>query len=158
MVSEMAARGDPALGFDGFVGAVEPTLRRALAGHLATADVPDALGEAFAYAWQHWADVSALENPAGYLFRVAQSRTRRRREGYPPSPDPGRLPQVEPRLASAMRALPAQQRSVVWLVHGCGWSYAETAEALGVSASAVGTHLSRGMARLRKELGVDDEP
>lgn len=145
------------LSFDRFVAAVEPGLRRALAGHLASSEVPDALGEAFAYAWQHWADVCTLDNPAGYLFRVAQSRSRRRREGFLPAPDPGRLPHVEPGLAAAMRALPVKQRSVVWLVHGCRWSYAETAEALDISASAVGTHLSRAMTRLRSELGVCHE-
>lgn len=143
--------------FGEFVAAVEPTLRRAFAGHLPTASVGDALGEAFAYAWQHWEDVSRAVNPAGLLFRVGQSRLRRRREGFPAAPDPGRLPHVEPGLGAAMRALPQRQRSVVWLVHGCGWSHVEVAEALGISASAVATHLTRGIDRLRMELGVGDE-
>ena len=141
--------------FDDFVRAVEPGLRRALAGHLPATAVSDALGEAFAYAWEHWDQVQMLDNPGGYLFRVAQSRSRSRLEGFLEPPDPSRLPQVEPRLASAMRSLSNMQRSAIWLVHGCDWTYAETGEALGISASAVGTHLSRGMARLRIDLGVN---
>ncbi|MFN0027632.1 MAG: RNA polymerase sigma factor [Acidimicrobiales bacterium] len=142
--------------FDGFVETIEPGLRRALAGHLPIDEVPDALNEAFTYAWEHWHDVQQLENPGGYLFRVAQSRLRRRRPGYLAPDDPERPAHVEPGLVPAMRSLPIQQRSVVWLVHGCGWSYGEVAVALGITASTVGTHLTRGMARLRAELGVDD--
>jgi DNA-directed RNA polymerase specialized sigma24 family protein len=140
--------------FDQFVGRVEPGLRRALAGHRPIDEVPDALAEAFAYAWQHWDQVALMESPGGFLFRVAQSRSRPRRAGALPGPDPGRLPDVEPKLGPALRALPPRQRSVVWLVHACGWSYADTAEALGISRSAVGTHLERALARLRADLGV----
>jgi DNA-directed RNA polymerase specialized sigma24 family protein len=42
----------------------------------------------------------------------------------------------------------------VWLVHGCQWTYGEVAEAMGLGASTVGTHVSRGMARLRERLEV----
>lgn len=140
--------------FEAFVVGVEPGLRRALTGHLPLDVVPDALAEAFAYAWQHWEDVQMLSNPAGYLFRVAQSRSRQRLHGVLPDPGPTTLPSFEPQLAEAMRNLPSQQRSAVWLVHACGWTYAETAEAMGISASAVGTHLSRGLSRLREHLGV----
>ena len=151
----MVAQCEPESSFRSFVEEVEPGLRRALVGHTSTGDVQDALGEAFAYAWQHWSEVRALDNPAGYLFRVAQSSTRRRRQGFPPAPDYVTLPDMEPRLWPAMRRLSRQQRSVTWLVHGCGWSYGETAEALGMSASTVGTHLSRAMEKLRAELGAE---
>jgi RNA polymerase sigma-70 factor (ECF subfamily) len=140
--------------FEEFVVAVEPRLRRALVGHLAPSSVPDAVAEALAYAWEHWDRMKQLENATGYLFRVAQSRSRQRRTGLLPGPDPSRLPNVEPGLGPALRSLPEQQRSVVWLVHACGWTYAETAEALGISASAVGTHVGRAMNRLRTSLGV----
>ena len=48
----------------------------------------------------------------------------------------------------------ARQRSVVWLIHGCGWSHGETAEALGITATAVSTHLARAVARLPEVLDV----
>jgi RNA polymerase sigma-70 factor (ECF subfamily) len=129
-------------------------LRRALAGHLPIDEVADAVGEALGYAWQHWDRVRFMENPAGYLFRVGQSRSRRRRWALLPSAPPHDLPAVEPGLVDALRNLSAMQRSCVWLVHACGWSYSETATALGVSASAVGTHVSRALPRLRAALGV----
>jgi DNA-directed RNA polymerase specialized sigma24 family protein len=61
---------------------------------------------------------------------------------------------VEPPLVDAMRSLSSQQRSVAWLVHGCGWRYGEVSVALDISVSAVGTHLARAMTRLREQLGV----
>lgn len=141
-------------GFDEFVRQTEPRLLRALAGHVATDGVRDAAAEAYAHAWEHWERVQAMENPMGYVFRVAQSRSRRRLTGRLPAPDASRAPEVEPGLVSAMRSLPTQQRSAVWLVHGCGFTYGETAEALGISASAVGTHVSRALLALRSTLGV----
>ncbi len=60
-----------------FVREVEPGLRRALTGHLRADQVPDALAEAFAYVWQHRERVMTMENPTGYLYRVAQSKSRR---------------------------------------------------------------------------------
>jgi RNA polymerase sigma factor (sigma-70 family) len=140
--------------FEEFVSRVEPGLRRALAGHLPLQRVPDALSEAFAFAWERWDSVRAMANPGGYLFRVAQSRSRTRQQGLTEPAAPAESPAVEPALAMAMRSLSSQQRSVVWLVHGCGWSYREAAEALDISPTAVGTHLGRALARLREQLGV----
>jgi RNA polymerase sigma-70 factor (ECF subfamily) len=137
-----------------FVARVEPGLRRALAGHLPMGAVPDAVAEAFAYAWEHWDRVAVLDNPAGYLFRVAQSRSRSRRHGHLPLPAVVGDVSVEPGLVQAMRSLPSRQRSAVWLVHACGWSYAEAAEALAVSTSSIGTHVARGLAQLRSRMGV----
>jgi DNA-directed RNA polymerase specialized sigma24 family protein len=143
--------------FDAFVRDVEPRLRRALLGSLAPGVVSDAVGEALAYAWQHWEEVRLVLNPGGFLFRVAQSRSRQRREGFLPGPEPSRLPDVEPELGVSMRSLPQQQRMAVWLVVACGWTYAEAAEAMSVSASSIGTHVARGLARLRQELGVGQD-
>jgi RNA polymerase sigma-70 factor (ECF subfamily) len=140
--------------FTAFVARHEPALRRALAGHLPIGEVSDAVAEALGYAWQHWDRVRYMENPAGYLFRVGQSRSRRRKSALLPSTPAADAPRVEPALVAALRDLPTMQRSCVWLVHACGWSYSEAATALGVSASAVGTHVSRALPRLRASLGV----
>jgi DNA-directed RNA polymerase specialized sigma24 family protein len=64
------------------------------------------------------------------------------------------LPDVEPDLVPALLALPLTQRTAVWLVHACGWRYAEVAEAMETSASMVGNHVNRGMSALRARLGV----
>jgi DNA-directed RNA polymerase specialized sigma24 family protein len=142
-------------GFEAFVRAVEPRLRRAYIGCRGVDVAQEAVAEALAYAWEHWIDVQALDNPAGYLFRVGQSRTRRRSEPRLPSPESLRIPDVEPALIPALLALPERQRSAVWLVHACGWTYAEAADALGISASAIGTHVGRALDRLRRSLEVE---
>ena len=59
--------------FEAFVLAVGPRLRRALLGVVGVNRVDDAVSEAFAYAYEHWDRLAEMSNPAGYLFRVAQS-------------------------------------------------------------------------------------
>jgi DNA-directed RNA polymerase specialized sigma24 family protein len=141
-------------GFEAFVEEARPRLARAFGGCRGD-DAPDAVAEALAYAWEHWEEIAAMDNPLGYLFRVGQSRTRlrRRARGLPPPADVG-VPEVEPALVPALLALPERQRTAVWLVHACEWRYAEVAEALGTSVSMVGNHVSRGVAALRKALEV----
>ena len=147
---------DGALDFETFVTAARPRLLRGLAACRGT-DAPDAVGEALAHAWEHWEDVRLMANPIGYLYRVGQSRTRARRT--PPNlPTPTALgiPEVEPGLVEALRSLPETQRTAVWLVHACEWRYAEVAEAMGTTTSMVGNHVTRALARLRREMEVSD--
>jgi RNA polymerase sigma-70 factor (ECF subfamily) len=139
--------------FTTFAADVEPRLRRALAGARARDEVPDAVAEALAYAWEHWDRISAMGNPRGYLYRVALSRSRQRKSVDLPPPASLGLPEVEPRLVPALLALSESQRTAVWLTKACGWTYAEAAEAMGISASAVGTHVSRGLESLRADIG-----
>jgi DNA-directed RNA polymerase specialized sigma24 family protein len=140
--------------FEGFVRRVEPGLRRALTGHLVADQVPDALAEAFAYAWQHRERVMAMDNASGYLYRVAQSKSRLRKQGYLTWPSDHQLPDIEPGLDGALGSLSPAQLKAVWLVHGCGWSYAEAATALDISTSTVGSHVTRALQHLRERLGV----
>ena len=104
---------------------IDPQLRRALSGHLPAQEVADAIAESFAYAWEHWARVQMMENPAGYLYRVAQSKARARKQGFLPWPSDSSMPDYEPGLAPALDELSPSQQRAVWLVHGCGWTYAE---------------------------------
>jgi RNA polymerase sigma factor (sigma-70 family) len=140
--------------FTAFVQDAEPRLRRALVALRGVDDGRDAVAEALAWAYEHWDRVERMENPVGYLFRVGQSRSRPWRRRLMPPPEPVRIPEVEPALPGALAALTQHQRNVVWLVHGCGWSYADTATALGISASAVGTHVTRALEKLRNALEV----
>ena len=71
----------------------------------------DAVSEATAYAWEHWHEVRAMENPAGYLYRVGQSRTRTRKLAALPQPEVVGLPDIEPALIPALLALPETQRT-----------------------------------------------
>ncbi len=112
----------------------------------------EATAEAIAWAWEHPERVAELANPVGYLYRVGLTRTTPRRQPRLPAPEAVELPDVEPGLVPALLALSEQQRAAVWLVHACGWSYGDVAEALGIGRSTVGTHVSRALAALRAEL------
>ena len=137
-----------------FVEAVRPRLLRALAGSVGAVDAADATANAIAYAFEHWDRISMMANPAGYLFRVGQSSVRHRRTPMLPPPETVGVPDVEPGLVPALLELPVTQRTAVWLVHACGWRYAEVAEAMDTSTSMVGNHVSRGLRALRAQLGV----
>ena len=143
--------------FDAFVAEVQPRLARAFAAYYGRDRGQEALGEALAYAWEHFAELRAMDNPAGFLFRVGQSRSRRRRRPAParfPSTDRFDLPDVEPGLPTALEQLSERQRSCVALVHGYGMSHQEVADLLGLSRSSIQNHVERGLDRLRSELGV----
>lgn len=147
-------------GFAGFVADAEPRLRNALCAAFGAELGREATAEALAFAWEHWDRVRMVDNPVGYLWGVGRNkarRSRRPRVGFP-EPTGGRLPWVEPGLAGALAELSERQRVVTMLVHGLDWSLAETAQLLGLSKSTVQKHGERGMARLRKALGVNDEP
>lgn len=141
--------------FDAFVVRVRPQLERALAGHLPAAMVGDAVAEALAYAWEQRARVLPMTNPAGYLYRVAQSRSRRRKQGLLPWPSDDAIPHIEPGLPAALAALSPKQSEAIWLVHAAGMTHAEAGDAMGIAASTVANHVGRGMARLRETLGVE---
>ncbi len=154
-VHEIVTRGEVDDAFAAFVTDVEPRLRRALVAAYGPERGRDATAEALAWAWARWDEVRAMANPAGYLFRVGQSRTRpRRRPVVFPGP-PASEPWIEPGLGRALSALSEPQRLAVVLVHGFGWSHREVAELSGVSASTVQTHLERGLAKLRAALGSE---
>ena len=148
---------DQVSAFTAFMREVEPRLRRALVGLRGRDEGRDATAEALTWAWEHWDQVQAMENPVGYLYRVGQSRTRQRRELRPIALVEHHDPEFEPGLGPALSQLSEQQRTAVVLVHGCEWTYQEVADALGVSKSSVGTHVARGLSRLRQELEVEME-
>lgn len=116
----------------------------------------EAAADALAYAWEHWERVGAMRNPAGYLFRVGQSASRkhRRRPGLFPAVETVELPRFEPGLVPALEGLSESQRICIVLVHALGWTQTATAELLDVDHSTVRTHLDRGMKRLQAALEV----
>jgi DNA-directed RNA polymerase specialized sigma24 family protein len=138
-----------------FVKEVEARLRHALIPSVGLDAATEATAEALAYGWEHWDRLRHMDNPAGYLYRVA--RTKARPIERPMTVLPGvsvtRLPHVEPGLPKALRRLSDKQRTVVWLVHGLEWRQREVADLLGVSEDTVRTHLSRGMEKLQRTIG-----
>lgn len=143
--------------FEQFVRDAEPRLRRALVATYGTDRGREATSEAMAYAWEHWTEVAAMANPVGYLFRVGQSRTRPRRAVVLKVAPSGEGSNYEPGLIGALESLSEQQRQAVLLVHGHGWTLQEVADLLGVSKGTVQTHLGRGMAKVQRCMGVDDD-
>jgi RNA polymerase sigma-70 factor (ECF subfamily) len=138
-----------------FVVDAQPRLNRAFVGALGIDGAAEATAEALAWAWANWERLRRMENSVGYLYRVGRSRTRRRRPSKLPSPSHLGVPEVEPDLVPALLELPERQRTSVWLVHGCQWRHQEVADALGISASAVATHVNRALKRLRARLEVE---
>jgi DNA-directed RNA polymerase specialized sigma24 family protein len=114
----------------------------------------EAVSEALAWAWEHRERLISMVNPVGYLYRVGLTRSTPRAAPLLPAPREVGMPDVEPGLLPALLALPESQRAAVWLVHGCGWTYAEVADALQIGRSTVGTHTSRAMRALRRQLEV----
>jgi RNA polymerase sigma-70 factor (ECF subfamily) len=142
--------------FESFAERVTPRLKAALVAAVGVDRAPDAAAEALAYAWEHWDDLQAMDNPAGYLYRVGVTRGRRwhpLRPVFPPSPN-GEMPWVESGLPRALGRLSERQRVAVVLVHCLGWTQDEVAGLLGITRGSVQTHLDRGLHRLRTSLGV----
>ena len=142
-----------------FVRETEPKLRRALVAAAGGQRGREAACEALEYAWENWDRVKAMDNPAGYLYRVGRSRAFKK-----PQPNPvlffpdtavsgGEMPWVEPGLPGALAALTERQRVSVLLVHGQQWTLTEVAGLLSLSPGAVQKHAQRGLAKLRITLG-----
>lgn len=142
--------------FTAFAQDIEPRLRRALVAGYGVDRGRDAATDALVYAWRKWEKVRNLDNPTGYLYRVGQNiaRKQERRPRVGVDPNPGRLPWVEPRLSDALAALTSRQRTAVILHYSFDWTYAEIAEASGLSLSSVRTHADRALAKLRRALEV----
>jgi DNA-directed RNA polymerase specialized sigma24 family protein len=141
--------------FTSFWRDVEPRLRHALIPSMGVDAAADATAEALAYGWEHWDRLQHMENPEGYLYRVARTKARRFRGRPPRLPEVlvSHVPDVEPGLPRALERLSDKQRTVVWLVYGLEWQQTEVAELLGISAETVRTHLSRGMRKLNRTIG-----
>jgi len=119
----------------------------------------EATDEAMTRAYQHWSRVRCMDNPSGWVYRVALnwSRTQLRRRAIAArllpheTLDPGE-PVVEPGLVGAVAQLPMRQREVVVLRYVLDWSEVEIAAALGIPRGTVKSRLHRALARLREEM------
>ena len=61
--------------------------------------------------------------------------------------------QLRPRLAAVLDALPSQDRELLLLIAWAGLSYEESAQALGITTSAVRSRLNRVRVKTRTDLG-----
>jgi RNA polymerase sigma-70 factor, ECF subfamily len=149
--------------FDSWYGREHPRLIATLL--LSTGDIElatEGVDEAFTRALEKWDQVSTMESPTGWAFRVALNHARRtarrrtfehrlfiRRAKEVPVPAPaGEIWQI-------VSGLPSRQREVVVLRHIGDLREAEIAQVLGISRSTVSSTLSDAHDRLGYLL--DDE-
>ncbi len=149
--------------FDRFIIDVGGRVRRGLVACYGVEIGTEAAADAMSVAWERWGELSAMDNPAGFLFRVGQSKARphvrwRKRAGSFPTDDVTAL-RDDAALIDLFAALatlrPAQRGSVV-LVKSYGFSYREVADLLGLSEAAVTNHVHRGLAALRSTMKRDE--
>jgi RNA polymerase sigma-70 factor (sigma-E family) len=146
--------------FDALFGKAQFVAHR-IVGDRALAE--DLAAEAFARAYARWSSLRDEPGREGWVLRVtgnlAIDATRRRRPVLPDVPwaDPGDAVALRMALVAALRALPGRQRSVVVLRYLADLSEVDTAVALHISEGSVKTHLHRGLARLRRELGEPNQ-
>jgi RNA polymerase sigma-70 factor (ECF subfamily) len=135
-------------------------LARHIVGDAALAE--DVAAEALARAYARWPKVSRLPWRDAWVLRVAANlsidHVRRRVPVAAAvaalSPDEDAIT-LRLALAACLRALPRRQRQAVALHYLAGLTDGEVAQALGISAGSVKTHIHRGLTALRARLGTD---
>jgi RNA polymerase sigma factor (sigma-70 family) len=142
--------------FTRFVKETEPRLSYALAAAYGMETGAEATADALGWAWEHWDRVKTMTNPAGYLYRVGQSKARRymRPRVLFPQVAPMDEQTVVPELPGALDELSKNQRVAVVMIHGFGYTEREVADLVGISRWSVRTHAERGLNKLRSTLGV----
>jgi RNA polymerase sigma factor (sigma-70 family) len=151
--------------FEELFRAEYPRLVRSLAVAHDAALAEDAVQEAFIAAQRRWPDVAGLDDPAGWVRRVAVNRlansrrNRRRRTEILATvrpPDPATLEAADLDLLRAIEALPSRQRLTLCLHHLAGYTVAEVAEMLAVAPGTVKSNLHDARSALRRALEVPD--
>ncbi len=154
----MVADGTIVDSFTAWAEEAEAKVRHALTASFGPQLAKDATADALAHAWEHWDRIQEKENPVGYVYGIGRNKARRLARPRVPATffpvPPDRLPDVEPDLPAALADLPERQRTVLVLLHGYQWTMSEVAELLGMGKSTVQKHAERGLARLRRRLGV----
>jgi RNA polymerase sigma-70 factor (ECF subfamily) len=148
------------LSFDEFYRSNRTPVARALAITLRDADLAgEAIDEAMARAYQRWSHVSQLDNPGGWVYRVAlnwsRSVIRRLRRPAPIWFAPSNAnaatsapPMYDPAIDRALEQLTVDQRAVVVCRLLLGWSELQTAASLNIKRGTVKSRLHRAIERL----------
>jgi RNA polymerase sigma factor (sigma-70 family) len=124
--------------------------------------------DAFLAARRRWAHVRTLDEPEGYVFKIARNERSKRQKAHDCrardlQPDPYCAPRgVDDDLAQmvtdrivirqALRQLPARQREAVTLRAVAGLSEAAAARAMGVGVGSVKRYAFEGRQELRRLL------
>jgi DNA-directed RNA polymerase specialized sigma24 family protein len=154
--------------FTAFVTGSRDRLLRALRTTLSPQYAVEALADAYAYVWSRWEYVAGLDNPVGYVYRVAEragirAEIRDRKHTFDiasaaaadfEDASTTQIPwfdtyRSDDRTVETLRALPPRQRACVLLIHAYGWKYKEAAEVLSLPLTTVTNEATRGLQRLR---------
>ena len=151
---------------------LRPSLHRYIARMTGSVvDGEDVLQDALARALEAFLRAGPLDNPGGWVFRIAHNTTldflrrQARERALPPEESPAMsnpAPGVEVRLALAASVrtflrLPVAQRSSVLLMDVLGHSLEEIAGITGATVPAVKAALHRGRERLRELAAEPDD-
>lgn len=131
----------------------------------------DLTQEAFLEAARNWKDVGALERPGAWVRLVAlrkanRHRQRRTREtrilteefpGVDTSVSFAELPAERAEFWQVVRELPRRQAQCLVLHYQAGYTVAEIADILAISAGTIKNYLHHGRRNLAKQLGLDAE-
>jgi len=131
----------------------------------------DVLADALVKAHTSWHRIGAMQYPLAYVRRIVTSiylsdgrrwsarMIRPTRTGELPDvalPDPTGLFDDREHFSALLGALPPRQRAVIVMRYYLGYDNPDIAVDLGITAGAVRTAVSRGMAALR--IAVTDSP
>lgn len=152
--------------FETFARDVGERVRRALVASFGVEIGTEAAADAMSVAWERWPALGQMSNPAGFLFRVGQSkarphlRWRSRRQTFPTAEPLSATPSAANAglidLFAALRRLKPEERAAVLLVKSYGYSYREVAELLGTTEASVNNFIHRGLIRLRTTMEVSE--
>jgi RNA polymerase sigma factor (sigma-70 family) len=119
--------------------------------------------DAFLAIFERWDRVSAMDNPAGYLYRTAMNSVRswnrrtaiaaKRTFGLAPTDDPIGMFEADDAVVQALAPLSERQRAAVVLVDLLGYPSEEAGRILGIRAATLRTHVARAHAELRSRMG-----
>lgn len=118
----------------------------------------DAVQEGFARALRQRASFRGEGPLEAWIFRIAlraalETRRNGREVRFDDALDPDVLEaQRDPELAAALRSLPPRRRLIVFLRYFAGLSYAEIAEACGISEGTVAASLTQARTALLEQL------
>ena len=126
----------------------------------------DAVADACVLALERWSRVRMMEQPSGWVYRVAVNKVRRRarrdaterfllRRAGPTQIEPSA--EWDPVLWKAVAALPDRQREALVLRYVMDFTQAEIARSMGIAAGTVAATLSQARSRLASALGTVDD-
>jgi RNA polymerase sigma-70 factor (ECF subfamily) len=131
------------------------------------ADAEELMQEAFLKLWERWDRIDTIDDPAGYLFRIALNafRSRHRRAAVAlrkliPGDDSERDAFADAEMRADVRALliacTPRQRAALVLMDLLGYSSDQAARVLGVRPSTVRALATQGRRTIRASEGAQD--